>query len=126
MEYAHSHALAVQFFSQPLSRPLGANKNQRAPGFFIEQTLQQRKLLVGMDFISQKIHGFGGLLRRSKSQADSSARVIVNQVLNGWFKSGGETERLPGLWQSADDPADSGNESHIQHSVHFVQHQDFY
>src|SRR6476646_4331912 len=95
MENAYSYPLAVQLFSQPLSRPLGANKNQGSPGFFIEQTLQQRKLLVGMDFIGQKIHGFGGLLRRSKSQADSAARVIVNQMLHGWFKSGGETERLP-------------------------------
>src|ERR1700742_3175259 len=47
-------------------------------------------------------------------------------MLNRWFKSSGKAQSLPLLGQLADNPADGRDESHIQHSVYFIQNQGFY
>ena len=71
------------------------------------------------------IDGFGGLLSRTKGQADRVAHVIMDEVLHRSFKRCREAQSLTGLGQPRNNPADSGNKSHVEHAVHFVKHKSY-
>src|SRR5438477_8850982 len=111
MENTDADSLPLQLIGQSVSRSFRANKNQRATAFIAEQALQQRELLVHLYFVGRQIDGFGGLLSRTKGQADRVAHVIMDEVLHRSFKRCREAQSLTGLGQPRNNPADSGNKS---------------
>src|SRR3954454_18414047 len=50
----------------------------------------------------------------------------MDKVLYRGFKRCREAQSLPRLGQHGGDPADSGDKSHVEHSVHFIKHKNLY
>ena len=73
----------------------------------------------------QALHdGRRGGCRRGNFDAFGSVKEIVGEALNFWRHGRREEEGLPREGKHFADALDIGNESHVEHSVGFIDHQD--
>ena len=66
---------------------------------------------------------FGRRLHRGDADANRIAEDRIGQVRDGFRHRGGEQERLSPRRQLGNDAANVGHESHVEHPVGFVQHE---
>ena len=71
-------------------------------------------------------HGVGGRCRRCHLDHFWIADKFVAEFLDIVGQGGRKEQRLAQGWQQPDNTFNIGNESHVQHPVSFVNHQNFY
>ena len=105
---------------------LGAHKNQKAARLSLKQVLQQLLLLVRRHFKCAKFHVLRRLQHRSNLDPRRIPHVFTHYILHRAFQRSRVAEGLPRFRQHSCNPCNRRLKAHVQHPVHFVQHQDLH
>src|SRR5271154_2103215 len=121
VNHGRSEAFAVQAESQAFASALGAREDENSALILSQQAAQHIEFAIGGDFESLHANVFGGPQHRAQLDANRMTHIVVNQMRNRGFESGGEAEGLAILRKNGNNPANRGKKSHVQHAIGFVE-----
>ncbi len=105
---------------------LGAGEDECAIDRLLPQDLdEQRRLAGAVDVDDALIDLLGGRGFRRDGDPNRVAQHALGQLRDLVRHGGREEQGLPAVRQLADDRADVVDESHVEHAVGFVEHEDF-
>ena len=104
---------------------LGAGEDQERAGLGLQHGLQQRQFLALFDLVKAEVDLFHRTANGAHLDAYGVGNVGLHQVLHGRFDGGRIEQRLPSRGSGGHDARDSGQETHVEHAIGLIQHQDF-
>ena len=125
MQRGGADALAFQVPGNAVGPVFHPRKHQHhVHAGILQQVNEQGGFQVLGHFINKLRDGLGWVRAAANLHDLGRALEFVGERLDLLGQSGGEHQRLPVLGQRVDDLADGGQETHVQHAVGFVQHQE--
>ena len=117
-------AVQRQVLGQAVGAVLGAGEDQECALAFLQQMHQQREFAAAVNLIMVQID----VLHRPRCRADGDAHRVADrrfdQLLDGLFDGRREEQRLAFGRQLGDDLLDGRQETHVEHAVRFIEHED--
>ena len=102
---------------------LGAHKHEEAALLGTEQVFEQLLLLVGIHFKGAQLNVCSRLEHRADFDPHRVVEVVARYIPDGAFERGGVAQRLADLGQHAGNARNGRPKAHIEHAVHFVEHE---
>ena len=116
-------AHAAQVLLQFVDAVLGAGEYQEAAGLVLQHILQQRQLAFLIDLVDMQVHFVGRMRVRAGFDAKRLAKVLLNEAFGRLLDGSREEKRLPVRRHAGENAFDGRQETHVEHAVAFVQHQ---
>ena len=98
-------------------------KTRKVPVSSLQHLVEQAELLVLHDGAGAQLDLFAGMRGLADLDTHRIADVVADDLAHVGVQRGGVAHGLAGAGKRADDAADGGQKAHVQHAVHFVQHQ---
>src|SRR5437879_473997 len=121
MNHGGGEASAVQTLGNPFGSALGSRKHQALSLFLGQQALQHFLLAVHGHFKRLHAHILVWFRGRAERKTHGVVQIILYDARHIAFHRRGETHRLPLFWKNRDYALDRGKETHVQHTIRFIE-----
>src|SRR5579863_159654 len=124
MDHGGGESFASQIPGKLFSSALGARENQAASRLFGKQTLQYGLFAVSGNFKRLYAYILGRFKCGPERETHGICHVVLYEMDHGSFERCRKAHRLAFLRQYAGDSANRREETHVQHTVGFVENED--
>ena len=118
--------VAQEFAHQAVGVALGAHEHQRLLHLAaLDQMCEQGAFAIGVDLVHLVRYQIGRRIAARDFHRNRRTQYLVGEPLDFVREGGGEQQVLSFRRQQRDDALDVGHETHVEHAVGFIEHEDF-